>query len=361
MNEKNLPAITVTTSLPAPQANAWLAMAAKKNTLEEVLKRNELAAQQLLLNIEDKDLAEALKKYRATHGIMVETRKEFTSMIDKGIIQKLMEYEKRVDPNNNQTFKDAAKKELNYREEQQKQLEKERGLQQEAANFDTHFRNEFISISVKYRGDLKYIIHQTYTDCLSAKTPANNIGSAIKIASEAMREVKASKPNAFTRNYLSSESAQEIYAKIPKINFSSILNEMLEELKNKFELYANDLASQPEKIVEQENNSFNAEVVQDISDMRSEQAANALMANATAYVEAPEGFKGITELSRIVILDESPEWVLKILTAFLANFQKCFSTLQVKKYSQLKVQQMAIALDAAGVKVEGVQYETIKK
>jgi len=90
-------------------------------------------------------------------------------------------------------------------------------------------------------------------------------------------------------------------------------------------------------------------------------AATTLIEQANNFSAAPAGMKSVIELTRIKILDNDQKWIVTIIAAFLANFQKAFSKVGVKLYSKLTVSQMAKALDDAGVKVEGIEYEEIKK
>ena len=83
------------------------------------------------------------------------------------------------------------------------------------------------------------------------------------------------------------------------------------------------------------------------------------MASAESFILSD--VKGVVSTQRIVIEDNSESWIVKIMSAFLANFQSAFAKTKNKKYSALTVAQMAAALDSAGIKVNGVEYTTVEK
>jgi NAD(P)-dependent dehydrogenase (short-subunit alcohol dehydrogenase family) len=133
----------------------------------------------------------------------------------------------------------------------------------------------------------------------------------------------------------------------------------LEELKTKFpnitvDGKAFDLGKK------QQTELFAKEQAQQTQKVEAEKAAATLMAQATVPVVSTS-MKPITETTEIEIKDYSDEWVVKIMAAFMANFQVAMAKVRVKKKSALTIAQMAAALDAANVRVEGVDYVTLKK
>lgn len=342
------------------QQAAWLTMAARKNELTATLQRYELDLQAILLNKPVDALPEALKAYKAKFAEMKDARLQFTNAVDAGIIQPLMAFEKRADPKVNEAYISAEKRELADRQAKASQLQKDQAKATEVGQFKAHFVNEYTRLVADLRLAYARITSEAYQHCLTARTPVDKVDSAIQIAISAMGEVKPGAQNKFSRVHIPDAEAIEIYKTIPVPDWASYLREAVEGINAKFSLYPNDLAN-AEQAVQAEVQTFQATVVETAQEVQQEMAATTLIAQAEAFVLPEPGFKGITETTRIKVVDDNQRWVLLITTAFIANFNSVFNKLRVKKYSALTVAQMAAALDAAGVKVDGVGYENIIK
>lgn len=347
-------------NLPVAQQGAWLSLAEAKNNLAADLTNRELALQGIIMNVPDEKITPSMAAYKKGHEELVAERMKFTNLIRDKLIEPLMVVEKRTDPKTNAAFILLASRELELRKKATADLVQQQNIATEKAQFKAHFQNEYMGIGSAYRNSLRDIIHQCYMDCLTAKTPPDQVDSAIAVARLAITDVKIGQPNKFTRVHLSTEDAAALYKQLPPFNKSAIFEEMQAELTEKFSMYANDLAN-AEVAAENNERSFQATVVEEIQELRTEQAANVLMASAESFILPEAGFKAVTSTQRIKIEDNSESWVIKIMSAFLANFAVAFNKTRNKKYSSLTVAQMAAALDQAGVRVEGVQYTTVEK
>lgn len=340
------------------QKNAWVSLATKKNELSADLTKRELALQQLLIGVKDEDIAVKLQEYRKLHTDLIETRKGFTSIITDKLITPMMEWEKRSDPKTNATYLASQTRELEHRKKNAADATLQQNIATEKGQFKAHFQNEYMRISQDYRNALAGIIQRTYHDCLVAKTPPDAIDSALAIARLAMADEKHGQPAKFSRVHLTPEAASALYKELRTPDYSAILAETLPDLDAKFEMYAHDLAN-AEEAARASQTEFEATVVSSAKELVQEQAANVLMASAESFIMSD--VKGVVSKKMIVIEDNSEGWIVKIMSAFLANFQVAFAKTKNKKYSALTVAQMAAALDAAGVKVQGVEYTTVEK
>lgn len=342
-------------AVPEAQKQAWITLAGKKNELAADLTKRELALQQILTG---KDLPKALADYRKGHTELVEARKSFTSIITDKLIAPMMEWEKRSDPKTNAQYLSIAAQELADRKKANADAELQQNIATERGQFKAHFQNEYMRIANEYRTALRQIIQDTYVACLHAKTPPDGVDSAIAVARLTMIDVKVGQPAKFIRVNLPSEDAAAMYKQLPTLNKSEIFEEIQAELTDKFAMYVHDLAN-AEVASENAQREFQAVLVEEAQDLKQEQAANTLMASAESFIISD--IKSVTQKTVMVIEDNSESWILRVMTAFIANFPAAFSKTRNKKYSALTVAQMAAALDACGVKVEGVQYTTVEK
>lgn len=352
-----------TPSIEAVKQNVWNLIGRGKATMDKKLTTQSLALQQHLMGWETKDqpaLDAAIKAYNSGYTVLVDTRKDFTKYLDAAKEQ-CMKVEKEYNPATYEPFIKAKARELELRQAATKAATAAQDKANEEAEFKTFVENEYLDIAADYRAQLRAFIHQTYTACLSAKTPPDKVQEAVNTCVAAMQTVQPRKMNKFNSVHLAKEDAAALFAKIPRPKFADIYTEMIKELQEKFSMYAHDLAN-PTAAVAQQTQLFEQTTSQEKRQTEADKAAVTLVNNATAMaVAAPAGMKPIVETTEILIEDYSWEWVAKIMAAFMGNFQACSGKVKNKKYSQMTVAQMAAALDAANVKVEGVKYQTLQK
>jgi hypothetical protein len=348
--------------LPEAKQRVWNLMGQGKMVMDQLLQKNALEIQGVLKDYDKMDqpaLAKALTAYREIHGVMVDTRKGYTGYIDE-CKDMCMTVEKQYDPKTNEVYKAAFTREFQLREEAQRNAQKAKDKATEEAAFKAFIQNEYLDMAAGYRASLAKNVQDAYNTCLTQRTPVENVHIAINAAVAAMRAERPRNINKMERLYVSDAEAAKIFDTVPKPNYQNVFNEQIEALKAKFSLYANDLANADVALVQQ-TSLFQQEQAQQAQQASAEKAANTLMAQATTPVVTSTTMKSITETTEIKIEDYSDEWVVKIMAAFMANFQICMAKVRVKKKSKLDIAQMAAALDAANVKVEGVEYVTLKK
>jgi hypothetical protein len=337
------------------QAQAWLSLAAEKNKIEQSLQSKELALQQRCINVDDDNIDDAIVLFKKGHKTLVDERLFFTNLVNSSIIEKLMVFEKRTSPKTFEPFLQLEKRSLQIREGKENEFKKQQELQKEIAAFKCHFQNEFERQAYVYRCELNSIVEDTYIYCVDAKTPIEKTADAILIAKKTMDEVTPTSLQKFDIKLLEKAKAKEIFNSLYKPNFESILNEYKNEIDKRFLNYDIDTEDKEELIKHQL-------AAQNEAQLKLEQtlAANNIMGKAESFIMPDENFKPIKEVKKIVIKDELT-FVIKIMNAFLFNFNVASNELRVKKLSQLNIAQMAAALDAIGVAVDGVDYEIIKK
>jgi hypothetical protein len=347
--------------LPETKQRIWNLMGQGKMVMDSLLQKNALEIQGTLLGFEKLDqsaLEKQLTAYRGIHAVMVDTRKKYTSFIDEAK-EMCMAVEKQYDPKINETYKAAAAREFSLRDEAHKNAQVAKNKASEAAAFEAFIQNQYHGMVAGYRSSLATIIQDTYNTCLTQRTPVENVNVALTAAVAAMRTVRPNNISKMERIYVSDAEAAKIFDAVPKPNYQNVFNEQIEALKTKFSLYPNDLAN-AEVALKQQTELFAKEQAQQTQKVEAEKAAATLMAQATVPVVSTS-MKPITETTEIEIKDYSDEWVVKIMAAFMANFQVAMAKVRVKKKSALTIAQMAAALDAANVRVEGVDYVTLKK
>ncbi len=348
--------------LPADRQTTWDLMGRAKLVMDKGLQLRSLEIQTIFRDYEKMDavkLAEALAMYNKKYKEMVAFRKGYTKYLDMAIDQ-CMILEKSYEPATNETYKKVAAFELSEREKANKKVLEQSAKNNEIAAFNAHVKNEYYRLAAGYSAGLNKIIHDAHVMCLTQKTPVDNVHVAISAAKSAMLLEKPGLMQKFNRTHITDPEAQALFAACHKPDWAGIFKEASEALTEKFSMYAHDLAA-ADVVVQQATIDFNAQAVQASNELAQVQAATVLTESAFVLTATPEGLKPITEVSKIAIVDDSQAWVVAIMAAFMGNFQKCFPTLRVKKYSQITIQQMAAALDAAGIKVADVKYSDIKK
>jgi hypothetical protein len=212
-----------------------------------------------------------------------------------------------------------------------------------------------------YKTELFKLIQMAYTTCLEQRTPAENVTPAITAAVAAMRDVRPRVMGKYERKIVTDAEAMKLFEAVTPPNWQNVFNDAIEYMKAKFKLYGNDLAN-ADKALEQQKITFDQQQATQKQDHEATLAANTLLAQATIPMVTPAGMKPIIETTVIevpTVLDWA--WEMRIVAAFLANAQICQAKVRTKKGGQLTTSQMAAALDAAGVKVEGVKYADLKK
>jgi hypothetical protein len=347
-----------TTPQPA-QIEAWVQLAQKKNELTQKLANSELALQKILLdcNVNDyKTIDEALAVYRKSHTSLIETRKEFTIIIDANIVQPLMQFEKRSDPKVNTLYIELTTTSLNLRQVAAKKAHEFQSIENEKNMFTNHCINEFLRIESKYIQDLNAQIDKDYANHLTNNFPVPNF----KIIETNLRTVILDAMKKYVPVVITKEQMKELYRQIEQPKYNEILENKISMLSQIFINYATDLANASAAI---EARELEAKIAaKEIAHkLEAETAINTLISNAsTPIVETP---KIKVELKIEVI--NSPEWAQLIMTHFIANMHTLVKYVRVKTWDNLSIGQMATAIAKhatdTGETYKGIIYNQINK
>jgi hypothetical protein len=349
--------------LPAEKQKVWNLMGQAKVAMDQALQKAALEIQPILANYTTMDhpaLEKAIAAYKETHKKMVGIRQDYTGYLDAAK-DMCMATERLYDPKTNETFIGATRRELELREAAHKAAQAIYAKQSEEQLFRQFIVNEYADMVNGYKTSLFAIIQQAYTSCLEQRTPETNIHIAITAAVAAMRETRPREMGKYDRKIITDAEAMKIFESVPPPNWQNIYNDAAEYLKARFKLYANDLAN-ADKALDAQKDMFAKQQQEQQQQHEATQAANTLLAQATIPVVTPPGMKPIIETTVIeipTVLDWG--WEIRIVAAFLANAQVCQAKVKTKKGGALTTGQMAAALDAAGIKVEGIKYAELKK
>jgi len=347
-----------TTPQPA-QVQAWVQLAQTKNELTQKLANSELALQKILLDVNVKDhksIDEALQTYRKSHTMLIETRKEFTSIIEANIVQPLMQFEKRSDPKVNTLYLELTTTSLNLRQEAAKKAHEFQALENEKGMFLNHCTNEFLRIESKYIQDLNNSIDTGYAANLSSGTPTPHL----ELLETNLRGVKLDSIRKFTPAIITKEQMQELFVKVEQPKYNDILENKIAMLPQIFINYESDLANAAAAIEQRELDAKIA--AKEIAHkLEAETAINTLISNAsTPVVETPK----IKVELKIEIVN-SPEWAQLIMTHFIANMPTLIKYVRVKTWDNLSIGQMATAISKhaseTGETYKGILYSEICK
>jgi hypothetical protein len=349
--------------LPESKQQVWNLMGQAKVAMDQALQKCALEIQQHLANFPTMDQAaldKGLAAYRETYKKMVGVRQNYTSYLDAAK-DMCMGTERLYDPKTNEQYKAATAQEFKLREEAQKKATATNAKATEEQMFRQFVVNEYADMVQGYKTELFKIIQQAYTTCLEQRTPVENVTPAITAAVAAMRDVRPRLMGKYERKIVTDAEAMKLFEAVTPPTWQNHFNDAIEFLKAKFKLYGNDLAN-ADKALEQQKITFDAQTTQQKQDHEAAVAANTLLAQATIPIVTPAGMKPIIETTVIeipTVLDW--EWELRIVAAFLANAQVCKPKVKTKKGGALTTGQMAAALDAAGVLVDGIKYADLKK
>lgn len=352
-----LPATIAPQELTPEQSNAWLGMAVAKNNLVADLTRQELAAQSLLQSVPDTHEAidAAMAEYRKAHTNMVETRKTFTGLIDAGIVQPLMAFEKRVDPKVSEAYNHLSNRSLALRKAAADAAAKVNAINQEIASFKAHFQNEFFRIVAAYRADVRREIDAQYEYWLQQR-----ISPEMPKIHAHLGKIEAAQLNRFNPVHMTPEQMQEAYATIAQPNWAAIYAEMCTEADRVFANFDSDMANAAAALAARREESA-METHQEQKSAADEAAINTLITTAEVVtVDTPT----IKRTYQITVV-ESEQWAKTVMAAFITNLPALAKYIRVKSWAKLTIGQMAEYLaklaTESEVKAAGLTYQEVEK
>jgi hypothetical protein len=354
----------VAPELTPQQQAAWVGMAQAKNNLVAELSRQELATQQILLNAGEQGdynvIEAALAEYRKAHTLMVETRKGFTQMIDAGIIQPLMAFEKRVDPKVSQPYANLSNLSLQLRKAQEAEAQKANAIAAEVAAFKVHCENEYAKQIAAFRNTFR---HQAKLEhMLALKTKEKPTPEQIRERLEGgIKLMGYPRPEPFTPRLLTNEQLGEIYSKdCRKPDWQGEFDSMLFEIKTMYATFETDILNAEAAVKAQEDAAAQLQF-EEAQKAAEETAINTLIVQAeTVTVETPTIKRTYT-----IAVVESEAWAKMVMAGFITNLPRLAKYIRVKSWAKLSIGQMAeylakLATDEE-IKAGGLEYQEVEK
>lgn len=343
------------------QATAWVGLANEKNRLMFELGRNELAAQNILLGVQQMDAAYeaidiALAEYRKAHTSMSDLRKTFTNQVDAGIIQPLMAFEKRVDYKSNSNYNALLNRSLSLRKEEENKVALANAKNQEIANFKAFVVNEFTRVVAEYR----QIIRREFTNHYEAMLRDKVADPALEKVKELLREIMPPNVQKFNARYLTNEELMELFMQAPKPVYEDYYKELMKELDDLFANYSSDLAN-AEMAIKHQKEQAQLKEQEDNKKAQDEQALNTLIATSeTVIIDEPK----IKRTVQVTVI-ESEAWAKTVMASFITNLPHLGKYIRVKSWSKLNIGQMATCLGQyateSGEKFNGLQLQEVEK
>lgn len=329
--------------LLTPVQQGWIMLSKKKTDTFDFLTRNELEIQALCLTLQRSDnlieIQELLKQAKSKAAEAKDCRLNFTNMLNDKLIAPSMLFEKR----NEELIKHGVDKELEVRKVEYTKAQEVESLNKEKAALKAHILNEWARIGTKYRNDLDKIITEGYTYALQGDFTGEVLFNHLKALQKFLVETRLDGFKKFEKKLVSNEDAQKIFAEVSKFDPQQDLNKSLSELETKFKSYDADLKNK-QKAIEQANKERALKEQANQETLEIETSTNNLVAQANEY-----SVTGITaptvKYKDQLVEDNTPEWALAVLSAFIANFKEAAPLLKVKTWSKLSIGQMGTALE----------------
>lgn len=350
-------------NLLTPIQLGWLKLANDKTTTFDKLVEEEWAVQGKLVEIEkEQDLEKVqlrIKEAKAIAETSKARRLAFTGMLQEKIIAPAMEYEKR----NDELIKKAGTHEFSLRKAAEKKEAETKDKLREEAALRAHCMNEKIRIGSEYKTELAKLVTNAYTEALKGPIPPDEIPEYLEKIRGFIRETKLSKFVRFERTiegysekkdkkgnaipiykYVDDTKAKEIFKSVGDYDPTEDLQNALTSLDKSFEMYDHDFKNKKAAIkAAQERQSVLENEIAEEAEQSI--ATNNLMKQVDTYsISASGGAK--TKISRKYQIDieNTQEWALNVISAFLANWGKVAPLIKAKTWEKVSLGQMGKAL-----------------
>ena len=341
------------------QTAAWVALATKKNEVVASLTTSELELQQILLAADQTDYTKidsSLAVYRKKLNELIESRKEFTSVINSKLIEPLMAFEKRADYKVNETYLKLNATALQLKKEDEAKKLQAQAIERERSAYTAHIVNQIAMIESTYRSDLKSCVEMIYAEMLQHKSPKPNYDN-IQLSLRAVAKVSGAK---MQTQHLSVDEKAAIYTAVKKPDYDAILAQFVETLPDYFINYDSDLSNAKQAIV---NREIEAKLRKQKEDKQL--AANAAVNNLIAQAAVPVVDMPKIKREMVIEKENSAFWAQAIIGTFLANMPTLQSYCRVKEWANLSIGQMADAIAKHGTETgeqfKGITYKTVEK
>lgn len=349
-----------------PAQISYLTLYERKKELCEDLEKKELEAQSKLLTPGSTilEIEKTLIEYRGLYKSMSELRLPFTNFIKSNLIDTLMEYEKRVDPENNDTYSELNKDLINKKDEASKIAKANAAFYAEKAKYLAHIKNENIQRVSEFKQKCLHEINTMYSQWLAGKIE----NPEINVLQDAIRSIMIRDPVRMERLYVNDTQAAELYqtwlvsGEVFQVNQEEETALALSYVDTKFSTYKNDLEllkAKPE-IITEITNAGKLEESKIQEDANTQQSVNTLVSSSTSATSFKTEYKALKE-AWIVEPENTRTWAIEIMSTFLKT-PELEQYVKVKEWGNLKISQMADAIGkhAQITKFPNLKYKMVK-
>lgn len=333
------------------QQASYVLLCERKNAIFNTLQTKELEAQQTLIILKPEskieEIEETLKKYRAIFTEMAENiRKPFSNYLRDNLIQPSMEFETRVNPENNEDYKKWNLILIEKKRQDQSRIAELARKSDEKTKYLAHIKNENTNRVAEYKQKCIKEINTMYDMWIEAKIENPDINTL----KQAIGEIRVRNANIMNRQYLSDQEASDSYVawltagEVYQVDQTELTQEMLQLVDVKFTTYANDLTAfknRPEVLTELKQAGV-AELNKVEEQRKTTESVNNLVSTATIPTTFKSSYKPLKESFEIE-MENSREFAVKVMSVFIQNPQ-LDKYLKVRDWKNLKIEQMCSAI-----------------
>lgn len=307
------------------------------------------------------DAEKLVVELRADYNSILEERKKVTSKLD-GAIAHLMEPEKLITP----AVKPLVDAILSLKKLAEEQNNKVKYHAEEIKRIKEQIANHITNFDATCKQKIVGLVDKAYSFALGngdikAEEVGNYISRLMKSDKTSEKEFKITEPS-MALKYASIEELSELWENaIFGLKEPMIYRQDLHDaLTAKFEFYDIAVKNKAEslKLAAQEREAAEAEIKKQASEAET---ANKLNSISTVHDATPIAtHKELKKVYMIDMIGENWNDATMVMTAFVANLDKCKEEIRVKNIWNLSIAQMAVALQNIKNKDEKFEFGTLK-
>lgn len=318
----------------------WLNFGHLKVTTFDTLEKDELAIQQILLDItSNEDLENVQEKLKQAKGLAEESkgrRMNFTTLLQDRVIKPAMEFEKRT----LELITKASAHELALRSAAEEKNQAATLIENEKVALRVHIENEHFRIAAKYKEELAVMVLDSYKNALKNKTPVKEIKSYCKAIEGFLKDVKLDKFVKYERKHLSVEDATAIMKGVKAFEKDESLKAAIKSITKTFTMYAEDLKNRTKAMKKAE------EDIEEVHEIATEEVVIQSSINTLTSQSVPLEMSGAPKTKKKLepIEENTADWALDVIMEYIKHAQRAKQHVRVGSWSKFSVGQMAAAL-----------------
>lgn len=357
--------LTLQVNMPRDKQFSWLQLGDAKTKVKTVLDNKFLEAQATIVKydtMEIKALQEAIAKYKKQAKELIDIRKGYTKYMDN-ITDQMMSVEKEAADWD--VLKKAEARYLKLREDAEKITSEVSAKTAELNKYKIHVANQYIRLETQYKSELEKKIADEYIKAISEELTEDGLKDKTIILENSLYNVKVIEPIKFSstipEGYKLLNTVEELGAAagtIVKPDFKNIVSQYVLKMKEKFNMYWSDRANADAAKTFIKDQAQEAENKLRVTEENTK-AVNQLVNSSSSSLT----FSDIKPVSRkrVIVIKNDFAFAHKIISEFMLRIDSCKPRLKVKDWSNLKVSQMAAALQEEVSEIPGIEYLEEKK